>query len=203
MNEETFHLDSLRLERKKRVQTLQHLVAAVMMVYAAMHHLREHGHVTILPVLELAAGLLLIGTVARDRIRKTHTRVGWVEIASAAMMFVEALRNFDEPHTTAFRIASFLPPLVLLGFGIFEQQVHASIYLRAGEEHLTLRRRLLFARRFRWADVSSFRVQKDQIELLQKKGGTARVNLRGMRNATAAQEWAVAQLQRRGIEPAA
>lgn len=200
MSEETFHLESLRLARKKRMQTAQHFVGALIMIVAAAKHVGEHGHLTLLPVLEIAAGALLVGTVLRDRVRKTHSRVGWVEIGGAAMMFVEALRNLETPHTTAFRIASFLPPLVLLLFGIFEQQVHASVYVRAGEERLTLRRRLLFARHFRWSDLSGFRVKEDQIELLRANGRSARLNLGGMRNADAAQAWVVAQLERRGVE---
>ncbi len=107
---EIFPVRSKRVDRVKRVQTLQHVLAAILLMTTAAGHL-GHG---ILPWLEMATGIALIVTAIVEKVRKKHARVGWLELAGAAMTYVEAIAKLKEPHHLSFHILTFIPPTILL-----------------------------------------------------------------------------------------
>ncbi|HEX7150382.1 MAG TPA: hypothetical protein VF618_02765 [Thermoanaerobaculia bacterium] len=204
MPDEIFLIDSRRFTRGRRVQTVQHFIGAFILVFTAVRHLTApDNHHYVLPVLELLAGAALIVTVIVEKVKKTHPRVGWVEIAGGVMMLVEAIAKTQEPHTLAFRIVSFVPPVILLLFGFFDQQIRHSFYMRAGEERFELKLRVVLpSRKVNWDGLRSYRVTEKHLELLREDGEARKFPLRDIKNREAAVAWAVQQFERRGLTAA-
>jgi len=202
---DVLRIESRRAARSKRAQKIQHVVAALLLIGTGYGHLNgEHHGSLILPVLEIAAGLLLIATAVRERLQKDqghgHARVGWLEIAGAAMAFVEALSRVSERHHLSFKIVSFFPPLVLLLLGIFEMQIATFRNLRADDDALVTRLSKWRRRRFVWSDIRAFRVEGWRVTFEMTNGKTATLNLRDAKERDAAVAWTAAQLEKRGIE---
>ncbi len=89
------YLDDVRLARAKALQTVQHAVVAAVMAGSGYSSLSggdtSHRWVAIL---ELAAAAALFASIAlerRHRLRGSHARFGWIEIASGTLLFVEGL----------------------------------------------------------------------------------------------------------------
>lgn len=189
----------------KRGQTAQHLVGAFLLGYAALQHLSSAGHhEIILPGLEIAASVGLVAAAIRERVRLTgelkHDRVGWIEIAGAGMGFVEAIHRLFEPHHLSFRIASFLPPTILLLFGVFDVRLQSARYLKADDDFLIARLRLIVpGKRVRWAEMRSFRATPRGVEFTLTNGTARPIKLRDVKNGDAALAWLRAQLTRRGV----
>jgi hypothetical protein len=149
--DEIFYVHSKRAGRMRRNQTFQHIAAAVILVMNGMQHLH---HNTAFAVAEIAAGALLIGTVAWEKVRHVHSsRVAWVELAGAVMMFVEAIEKVRaRRHHTLFYLLIFVQPLVLLMFALFDAQLEKKRYLKADEEGVTVRVRLIYSKRYEWSE---------------------------------------------------
>ena len=203
MPTESFRIESRRVERAKRAQTAQHVFAAFVLITNAWSHLQQH--VSLLAVLELAAGLLLVGAAVRERVRHRrgahHEAVGVVEIAGAVMTFIEAMvRTLNERHHTLFYVLLFVQPVMLLIFGIFDVRFAARRVITADDDGIAIRFRLLFGRRVAWSDIRAFRIRGDKFELVLDGGGTRAVNLRDLKNRDEAVTWMTEQLRRRGVE---
>jgi hypothetical protein len=201
MPEETFLLQSRRLARSRRVQTVQHLAGAVMLISTAITHLTDpHSHHVVLPVLELLAGGGLIGATIVEKVRKTHPRVGWVELAGSVMMFVEAFAKLEQPHKVAFYILSFIPPIMLLIFGLFDARIRQSLYMRADDERFEMKLRVVLpSKKVAWEGLRSYRVTAKALELHHGDGDIRRLSLRDVKNREEAVAWAVTQFERRGL----
>jgi len=199
---EVFRVESRRVERAKRAQMAQHVIAAMALISSAWPHL-QHG-IALLPVLELLAGALLIGAAIRDRLRHRrgagHEAVGWVEIAGAAMTFVEALAKTRQRHHLSFLILSFVQPVVLLLFGIFDVYFASKRAITVDDHGVEMRTRLFFWRRIAWEALHGFRISGAKIEFDLGEGRSRTFNLRDLKNRDAAMEWLGDQLRRRGVD---
>jgi hypothetical protein len=196
---ETFPLISIRADRVKRRQPIQHVVAAMLLVYTGYDHLQHSAHVA-LPVAEIVAGLTLIALVAtaRFRQRSEHGGMAWVELAGAGMMFVEAIAKLEERHHRSFYVLSFVAPTVLLLFALFDAQINAMRRMKADEERFEMRVHLFWRRAVRWEDISSWSRSPDAIDMKLRDGGTKHFRFKAVGNREAAMDWAVAQFTRRG-----
>jgi hypothetical protein len=199
---EVFPIRSKRAARMRRVQTAQHLLAAALLASTAFDHLTDPHHARLLPLLELATALVLILTAILERVRTTHARVGWFELAGAAMMYVEAFARLEERHHTSFYVVGFLPPTILLLFGLFDERIRHGMRLEANDEGLLLQTRVLRKKRVRWEGVTSYRITARAIELIRGDGTVAKLPTKDLENAAEAARWAEEQFARRGIPPA-
>lgn len=204
MAQETLEFESRRTLRKKRAQTIQHLLAAITLIVSAVSHLGGgHGQVNLLPAFELVTGSLLIGTVVRERLLKRfgkhHDRVAWVELAGVAMMFVEAVARTRGPHHLSFVILNFLVPLVFLSFVILEMRGTSLRSLKVTEQYVEVRVRLLFRRRFAFREMRSFSKRGDGIDFELAQGGKRRLNLKDVLDRETAMDWVTSRLRARGI----
>lgn len=202
--EETLAVESRRSKRMKRVQLVQHLGAAALLVLTGAAHLREGHAAEFLPLLEVLAGVLLIGSVARERWRAArghhHDGVAWVEIAGAGLMLVEAFARTRGHHHTSFIILSFVAPLVVLTVGLLDVSRRGQRFLKADDEAVVVRLRLLFRRRFPFAEMRSFRRRGAGLDLQLTGGGTRRLSVSDVVDRDAALIWLSERLRARGIE---
>jgi PH (Pleckstrin Homology) domain-containing protein len=201
---ESLGIESRRAARVKRVQTGQHLFAAVLLLMSARAHLSgPDAHAGVMPILELAAGGLLILAVLRERLlhrKGAHPgRVGWVELAGAALVFVEALEKTRGKHHLAFVILSFVAPTALLAFGLFDLRIQRARCIVADERGIELRTRLFFKRRYAWSAIRGFRRSGTRIELALANGRRGALRLRDVKDREAAAEFITRQMRERGI----
>ena len=203
MAAETYPIRSKRLERARRVQTAQHIFAAFLLITTAYGHLTDpKSHHVVLPLLEMAAGVALIATAIVEKVRKTHARVGWLELAGAAMTFIEAVAKLKEPHHLSFHILTFIPPVILLFFGLFDEQLRAGLRLEANDDHFLVKLRSIWWRRVRWEGLHAYRITPAHIELTNDAGETTRIRVTGIYDRDAAMAWAEEQFTKRGLVPA-
>jgi hypothetical protein len=192
MPAEVFPLQSKRAARARRLQIAQHLLAAFLLIDGGV----EQGVHSALSILEILAGALLILSVVRERFKRGHhSHVAWVELAGAFMTLVEAIQRTHGRHHLSFILLSYAGPILLFTFAIFDAQISERRYLKADDEGLELRLRLLFRQRVRWEDIRSFRVEGNAIEL----EGAKKLNFRDVINRGEAMQWSLEQLRRRGI----
>jgi hypothetical protein len=204
-----FRFRSRRFARAKRVQTVQHLTGALMLITAGIAHLSDAGehHSMVLPTLELLAGGLLVGSVVAEKLhhRKgmtSHSAIGWVEIAGGVMASVEALSRIQQRHHASFHVLSFVTPLMLFLFGIFDLRLRTFRHFVANEEGIVRRSHpihLVVPKRYRWASMKSFRVLPKSIEVTERDGGTMKIALRDVVERDEAVEWFREQLTKRGV----
>lgn len=203
MPEEILPVQSRRVERVKRVQTLQHVMAAVVLGNAAMGHLQSpHNQAIVLPVLEIAASAALIIAAVREKVRRSrgieHEPVAWIEIAGSMMAFVEAIHRLYEPHHLSFLILSFVQPLILLLFGIFDARIRSRRYLKIDDLGFEIRLRP-WRRRVRWEDVRSFCMRDKAVEFTLSNGRLRTFKLHDVKERDQAMAWLEDQLRRREI----
>jgi hypothetical protein len=192
MAAEILYVRSRRAERMKRVQTAQHLLAAVLLIMAGWGHL---GHGRVLPYFEVAAGAILIAAAIREKVRHTHSAVGWLEVAGAAMLTVEAFAKMEQRHHVSFHVLTFFQPLVLLAFGVFDVQIAERRYLNADDHGLEVRTRLFWWKRVPWEGLRTYRIAEKALFLDDRK-----VSLRDVMNRPEADAWLRAELGRRGLK---
>src|ERR1700682_2022668 len=198
---EILHVESRRLARVKRVQTVQHLFAAFALITTGWAHLQlSHGS-SVLPILEVAAGAILVGAAAREKVLKRHDRVGWVEIAGGLMGLVEAFSRLQERHHLSFYIVSFIGPLIVLLMGTFEVRLN-HYRLEATDERLTIKLRRFWRKHVDWQGVTSYRVDGTLFTLACEDGSLRAVDLGDVKDRDTAVAWTQAQLARRGISAA-
>ncbi len=190
--EEILYVESRRAARMKRVQTMQHVLAAIALITTGVDHL-EHSE--LLAISEILTGALLIGAVIAARVRHHHqSRIAWVELTGAVMMFVEAFAKTRQRHHFAFYVLSFVQPVVLLMFAVFDAQIATRRYIRVDDRGVELRLRLLFRRRVAWDEIPGYRVLENEIDF-----GGRRIKLRDIVDQDRAKEWLVDALRRHGV----
>lgn len=192
---EIFPVRSKRVDRMRRVQTGQHVIAAILLITTAYGHL-GHG---ILPLLEMATGIVLIATAILDRVRKTHARVGWLELAGAAMTYVEAIAKLSERHHLSFHILTFISPTVLLLFGIFDMRIKQAMRFETSDDAFFARLRLIRSHRVPWDSIRSFRVTPTHFEIVRHDDRVKRLRLSGLHDHKDAEAWLVEQFTKRGV----
>ena len=192
MPAEILRVQSRRAARMRKAQIAQHVIAAFVLVNAGI----EHGAHSPLAIAEIIAGGLLVVTVLRERRQGGHHGgIAWVEFAGAAMVTVEAIEKTRGPHHVSFILLSFVQPLILFMFAMFDAQIAHARYLKADDDYLEARMRLLFRRRIRWAKIRSFSVNGHTIML----DGVRNLSLKDPVDREGAVKWTVEQLRRRGI----
>jgi len=181
------------------MQSVQHLIAAFVLIDTGLHHM---GHHRVLPLLEVAAGVLLVVAFIVEVLRHgrgSHSGVGLVEIAGAIMLFVEAINRLFEPHTIAFRIVSFLPPVILLLFALLDVRLARMPQLRATDEAFAMRIRFIRRKSVKWSDVKSARADAETLYVERNDGRITRFKMRELKNRDEAMSWAAEQFRRRGF----
>jgi len=204
MPEDVLPVQSRRVERVKRAQTMQHVIAALLLGQAAIGHLRAPHPELVLPILELAASAALIVSAIREQVRHArgfaHEKVAWLEIAGAAMAFVEAIQRLYEPHHLSFRILSFIPPVLLLLFGVFDIRLRSIRYLKVDDHGFAIRLRLLFPKKqVKWEHVRGFRIAENKVAFALHNGSTKTISLRDVKERERAMRWLADHLNRREI----
>ena len=196
MTAEVLRIESRRAARMRKAQIAQHVIAAFVLVNAGI----EHGAHSPLAIAEIVAGGLLIVSVLRERRQGGHHGgIAWVELAGAAMVTVEAIEKTKGPHHVSFIILSFVQPMILFTFAVFDAQIAHARYLKADDEYLEMRLRLLFGRRIAWEKIRSFSVNGTTIVL----EGVRKLSLKDVLDRDEAVQWIVEQLRRRGIRESA
>ena len=192
---EVLPIRSRRLDRARRVQTIQHVLAAVILILNAYDHLTDPlSHHVVLPVLEMITGLILIGTAIVERVRKTHARVGWFELAGATMLYVEAIAKLQDRHHLSFHILTFIAPTILLLFGIFDTRIREGLRMEANDDAFLVKTRVFRWYRVPWDKLQSYRFTDKHLELIRTDGRITRINLSDLHNADEARAWADKQL---------
>jgi hypothetical protein len=206
MPDDVLPVQSRRVERVKRAQTMQHVIAAILLGQAAIGHLRApHNAELVLPILELAASAALILSAIREQVRHArgfaHEKVAWLEIAGAAMAFVEAIKRLIEPHHhLSFRIVSFIPPVMLLLFGVFDLRLRSIRYLKVDDDGFAIKLRMLFPKKqVKWEHVRGFRIAGNKVAFALHSGATKTISLRDVKEREQALRWLAGHLNRREI----
>jgi len=197
---EVFPIRSRRFDRVRRVQTLQHLLAAVILILTAWGHLTDPKHHDVfLPWLEILAGAALIVTAIIEKIRKTHARVAWLELAGAAMTYVEAFAKLRDPHHLSFYVLSFVSPTILLLFALFDARIKAGLRFETSDDGFLARLRIIRAHRIPWATLRSYRITPTHLELTRENGRVKRLKLTDLYDREAAKAWLEEQFTKRGV----
>jgi hypothetical protein len=204
---ETFAVRSKRVDRGRRIQTAQHLLAAAILILTAYGHLTDpKHHDVVLPILEIAAGGALIVTAIVEKVRKTHARVGWLELAGAAMTYVEAFAKLRQPHHLSFHILTFISPTILLLLGLFDSRIRAGMRLETNDDMFYARLRLMRSHRVPWETIRSYRITPTHLELTREDAGgvkrVKRLKLKDLYDRDEANAWLVEQFTRRGVPEA-
>lgn len=195
---EIFRFHSKRVDRMHRIQTVQHVAAALVLITHAWPHV---GHGT-LPYLEIAAGAALIIAAIVEKVRKKHLKVGIVEIAGALVLFVEGYARMRAHNKWTLLVPEYLQGLVLLLLGAFDEHVRSARYFRATDAHLVMRSRMLRWRTVPWKEIRSYRVTPKAIELVLESGKVRPLPLRDVKERDLALAWVTEQFARRGITTA-
>jgi hypothetical protein len=187
----------------KRGQIAQHVIGALLLANAAFGHLQApHSHAVVLPVLEIAASAGLVIAAIREKVRHArgagHEKVAWLEIAGAAMGFVEAAQRTQERHHLSFLILSFVQPLILLLFALLDARLWSKRYVKVDDDGFEIRLRR-WRRRVRWNDVRSFRVGEKAVEFTLTTGRKRTFKLRDAKECDQAIPWLEEKLTQRGI----
>lgn len=194
---------SKRVDRMRRMQTFQHVLAAVLLIATAYGHLTDpHHHDVILPLLEIAAGAALIVTAIVEKIRKTHARVGWLELAGAAMTYTEAFAKLGERHHLSFHVLTFISPTILLLLGIFDSRIRKGMRLEANDDAFFARMRLIRSHRVPWESIRSYRITPTHLELWRENNRVKRLKLTDLHDREEAKAWLAEQFTRRGVPEA-
>lgn len=205
MPADTLPIESRRAARVKRVQTMQHVLAAFILITNAMDHLSgPHAHVTVLPVLELLAGGALIAMAIREKVRHVrgahHDRVAWLEIAGAIMTGIEAYSKTRGHHHLLFYVLAFVQPVILLAFAVFDSELQQRRYLRADDDGVEIRTRAILRRRMPWSQMKAFAMRDGRIRVTRPNGSSKTLSLRDVKDRAAAEAWMRDQFARHGVE---
>lgn len=202
MTAEVFRIESRRLARGKRVQSAQHVVAAILLIVAASSHLGGHSEHIVLPLLEILTAVALIVAAIVQKVRKTHTRIAWFELAGSAMTFVEAVGKLRQPHHTLFYVLSFIPPVILFVFALFEERIHAGLRLEANDEAFIAQTHIFRRRRVPWQGLTTYAIAPKRLVLTRDDGQARSIPIADFANREEAMEWAEAQFAKRGLRRA-
>jgi len=209
MPEEILIVHSRMAERVKRGQTVQHVLAALLLAIAAIGHLQSpDSHAVVLPALEIAASAALIIAAIREKLRHSrgagHDKVAWLELAGAAMGFVEAFQRVQERqhHHRSFLVLSFVQPVILLLFAFFDARVWSKRYLKLDDDGFEIRLRR-WRRRVRWEDVRSVRMREKAVEFTLGNGRRRTIRLGDAKECDQAMAWLEEKLRLRGIAESA
>lgn len=182
----------------RRAQTAQHLVAAMLLLITGRD--RVH-HDALLGTLEIITGGVLVGSVVMEKFRGHHdgrAGIAWVELAGAVMTFLEAIEKTRHPHHFIFYVLSFIQPMVLLLFAIFDAQISARRFIKADDRGLEVRFRPFYPRRIAWDEMPSYRVLEDKNQF-----GDRAISVNDAVDRHEAKAWIVEKVRARGVKESA
>lgn len=199
-------LDDLGFDRAKRLQTVQHvLVAGVMLVsgYRSLSGVRESPSHRGMAILQLGAGSLLFLAIAVERRRHaamSHGRFGWIEIASGVLLFAEGL---EKHHDGKWFHADYFSGVLFILLGLFEGPFSrwrsGRRFLEDGATVLRVKTGPFRGFRFAWSDVRKARSSAGKITLVGGDGRSRSIRLSRYRNREAVRQWLEQRLASRGI----
>jgi hypothetical protein len=201
MAPERFLLHSLRRERLKKWKHIQHLAVAVALIVDGVSSLSgphaDHG--VVIPVLIIAAGALLIGTVAYEKLRHAHHAASWVEIAGAVLAFAEALHRTQGKHHALFLALNFIVPLLVARSAWAEIRGHAEPFVQVDDTGVEMRLRRFFPRRVAWKNAKAIRIDGATLTFTLENGKAVVMNLAQVKNRAEALAWLTERLEQRGL----
>ena len=116
------------------------------------------------------------------------------------MAFVEAIKRLTEPHHLSFRIVSFVPPIVLLLFGVFDIRLRSIRYLKVDDDGFAIKLRLFFPKKqVKWEHVRGFRIAGNNVVFALHNGSTKTISLGDVKEREQAVRWLADHLNRRQI----
>ncbi|MCU1349785.1 MAG: hypothetical protein JWO56_2815 [Acidobacteria bacterium] len=195
------YIQSRRRERRKKGRHIQHIAVAIALIVDGMSSLTaphpEHG--LVVPILIVAAGVLLLATVAYEKVTHHHRAASWIEIAGAVLALAEALHRVQGKHHTAFLVLNFVVPVMIGALAWAEIRGKTEPYLQADDDGLELRTSPLFRRRIAWKGMKAFHIGERHLELLRDDGKVVRMKISDIVNREEALAWATARFQQRGL----
>lgn len=209
MPAERFPIHSAKVERRKKAQHRQHVMIALILIVDGFSSLTDaHSHHGVaVPILIIAAGLLLLGTFGYEqwhhRKHGGHDRklAAWVEIAGALLAFAEAVhRVHTGRHHTLFYVLNLVAPLLVAGLAWAEIAGKMEPYMEADDDGFTLRIRMLRPRKHAaWRTTKAYRVTEKHLELIQDDGSVVKFRIDHVTNRAEALAWATARFEQRGL----
>src|SRR5215203_1328121 len=190
-------LVSIRRERARQFQKLQHAVPAIALLGAGVQGLREgaHGFAFALAVGELAVRFLLLRMAVKElaSVRRSHSvhaehhqGVDWFDVFAAGVLTAEALEHWHTHHHLPR--PTLLMAAVTLALGLFHRQI--STFFAARRRLLRIdgsgiRVRGRFGRSFfaPWPDIEGIEVDHDKARIVARGGRERRIDLTDLRNA--------------------
>jgi hypothetical protein len=187
-----FPLVSLRRERRRWLQKLQHALPAVVLLGAGVNRLRhgEQGFGLALAVGELLVSLVLLRLLVKEiaAARSPHPRhhhgIDWYDVVAAGVLTAEALEHWYTTHHLPRPM--LLTAAITLALGLFHSQLSAALgprrSLRIDEAGIWVRRR--FSRAFvaSWADLERIEVDAGKARIVARDGRERRIDLADLQN---------------------
>ena len=115
------------------------------------------------------------------------------------MTFVEAIGKAQHKHHLLFYPFLFIPPIVLILFGVFDMKLAKMLYLKADDDALEVRTRLIRKRRVPWEGLRTYRLTAKHVELTNEEGRTTRVKIKDIKHRDAAEAWLREQFEKREL----
>lgn len=207
MPEQIVPLQSLRRDRARLAQKVQHVVPALPLLLHGVERLGHgaHGWSIALGVGEVVSSVLVIGAFARQirGVGQTHGHaerevggghathgVDWVDLLLGAMLAVEVWAHWHESGRIKRPIV--LLAVVMVVVGLLHGRIAAfwerRMSLRIDDTGVSIGSR--FLRRFTatWAELAAVDIEPQQARILRRDGKVKVVNLRDLRNAAAVRE---------------
>jgi hypothetical protein len=182
-------LHSRRRRRAALAQKLQHVIPALGLAFGATAALRAApgGLELAIAVAEVATTALLVVAFARD-LRPggghRHTRIDWIDVWAAAVLFTEAAERWRAHHHVAR--PTILTGVVTLGLGLMHSRVEARQKrrhsVRVAEDHLFIGGRPFRRLTVPWLDIASITVGDRSAEVRMHDGRRRRIDLAGLEN---------------------
>jgi hypothetical protein len=206
MDSETIYLEDRRLRQvewlNRGVLALSTLVLAdSALSRLATPSLRER----IFAGVELAACALLVAVlvIAWRRRKQAPTRVGWVDVVAAAMLFSEWGDRLA--HSGKWFSPVLLTALLTLAAGVgyspFVRLQKRRRFLRVGDEGIRYRLSWLHRFKVRWEEVDSLDASGDQVRIRRRDGREHRIDLRRLDNRAAVTRLLAGAGASRGLGP--
>lgn len=188
-------LVSIRRERGRRLQKLQHAIPAVALLGAGAQRLMQgqRGLGLALAVGELVVSVLLLrsavkelAAVRRPESVQDHHGVDWFDVFAAGVLTAEALEHWHTHHHLPR--PTLLMAAITLALGLFHHRLTAVVpraqVLRIDEDGIRLRRR--FRRQFfaPWSDIERIDLGEAQARIVALGGRERSIDLKDLRNAS-------------------
>jgi hypothetical protein len=197
MADVVIELQSRRKDRAALVQKLQHVVAAVALLFAGLQTLMagEAGVGRAIAAAEIVTAALIVGAFARKVRALRHDAhaqpqghahgVDWVDLFVSAMLAVEVWEHW---HATGhIRRPTVLLSATMLAFGLLHGRIMAAAQrrsaLRITDAGVKVRFSKLRSFSASWPEIAGIDVSDTRARVVLKSGRTREINLSDLHNA--------------------